>query len=103
MFFSFSDYSIKKTILIYTLSYISIVLVLKIFKHHNTLDRKISAGRGIGWLLGLTAGFYFGYHLNILAGIGSIKSSNIAVAICFACGIVNSEIGGYLAKTLLTK
>lgn len=97
----FPDRGVKETIFIYTLTYGGIFLAFKIFKYRNAPTDKILVCCAIGWVLGLTAGFYLGYQVSIFAGVGSIKSSSVAVGICFGFGTANSQIGSFLGNVLL--
>lgn len=101
MLFLFTDYDVKRAIFIYTLIYGCASLLLETYKQINKSIYTISLGRFIGLIIGLSAGFYTGYQVNVLLKIGSLESSNIAVGVCFMFGIANSKLGSYLGNKIL--
>lgn len=103
LLFLSSDTNLKRSILVYILTYGSLNLAYTVFKNRNlpNSNYRISLIHAIGWLLGFTAGLYFGSQASIYLGFGSIDSSNIAVGICLMFGVANGEIGSFLGKAVL--
>lgn len=101
LLFLCSDTNLKRSILIYILTYGSLNSAYTIFKNRNLPNCGVSLTRAMAWLLGSTAGLYFGSQASIYLGFGSINSSSIATAVCFMFGVANGEIAIFLSKAVL--
>ncbi|MDJ0773733.1 MAG: hypothetical protein QNJ49_09960 [Mastigocoleus sp. MO_167.B18] len=105
LFFSSPNRDLKRSILIYLLTYGGLNSAFEIFRHRNLPNYGISVAPAIGGTLGFIAGCYFGYQASILVGIfdgvGSIESSSITVTITLTSGVIGLQIGSSLGHILL--
>lgn len=102
LIFSPSNYDIRRSIFIYIVIYGGLNSVYEIFKNRNTAGYGISRSRAVGWLLGFTAGLYFGSQASIYFSLGSIESSSVAVGISFGCGEAGGQAGSFLGNKIFS-
>lgn len=104
MFFSSFNYEVKKTIIISSLLYGTLILIPYLFTHRNTPNYGISIGSTIGGSLGFIAGLYLGYKVCLFARILDdiqlieLSAGSFAIGYTFAefFRLIGSNLGNIL-------